>query len=164
MIRRPPRSTLFPYTTLFRSTAAIRGQFDRPSVFRGVPPCRSRSPFPASTESVRSPLSRPPQIAGSAPQKPAAGHQRTRLVPPMHQGRTNSHPSFFDQALHRDPRHLFRALANLVDLFKSLLEVHFFLRGNNLRRKPSPLRNPDPLAARRPLHQFGKLLFPRKKK
>src|ERR1017187_10611232 len=26
MIRRPPRSTLFPYTTLFRSKAAIRGQ------------------------------------------------------------------------------------------------------------------------------------------
>src|SRR5689334_23802030 len=29
MIRRPPRSTLFPYTTLFRSTPALR-------------PCRSR--------------------------------------------------------------------------------------------------------------------------
>src|SRR2546422_2530145 len=26
MIRRPPRSTLFPYTTLFRSTAACFGQ------------------------------------------------------------------------------------------------------------------------------------------
>ena len=25
MIRRPPRSTLFPYTTLFRSVAEIRG-------------------------------------------------------------------------------------------------------------------------------------------
>src|SRR3712207_7927189 len=25
MIRRPPRSTLFPYTTLFRSTAAVLG-------------------------------------------------------------------------------------------------------------------------------------------
>src|SRR3712207_6873121 len=25
MIRRPPRSTLFPYTTLFRSGAALRG-------------------------------------------------------------------------------------------------------------------------------------------
>src|SRR2546430_11810088 len=25
MIRRPPRSTLFPYTTLFRSLAAVRG-------------------------------------------------------------------------------------------------------------------------------------------
>src|SRR2546427_7628529 len=31
MIRRPPRSTLFPYTTLFRSTRALRlrGRFDQ---------------------------------------------------------------------------------------------------------------------------------------
>src|SRR5688572_31903621 len=32
MIRRPPRSTLFPYTTLFRSPAG-RGRRDRESVF-----------------------------------------------------------------------------------------------------------------------------------
>src|SRR5438034_4533380 len=29
MIRRPPRSTLFPYTTLFRSQRGERGQSDR---------------------------------------------------------------------------------------------------------------------------------------
>src|SRR2546421_7013200 len=29
MIRRPPRSTLFPYTTLFRSQAALAGQQHR---------------------------------------------------------------------------------------------------------------------------------------
>src|SRR2546426_2607461 len=29
MIRRPPRSTLFPYTTLFRSRAGDRGRGDR---------------------------------------------------------------------------------------------------------------------------------------
>src|SRR3712207_7879517 len=29
MIRRPPRSTLFPYTTLFRSFLARRGFYDR---------------------------------------------------------------------------------------------------------------------------------------
>src|SRR3712207_6941664 len=29
MIRRPPRSTLFPYTTLFRSQAVHRGRADR---------------------------------------------------------------------------------------------------------------------------------------
>src|SRR5256885_10986854 len=28
MIRRPPRSTLFPYTTLFRSTPAVPGEPD----------------------------------------------------------------------------------------------------------------------------------------
>src|SRR3712207_7663196 len=30
MIRRPPRSTLFPYTTLFRSSAPCRADGDRP--------------------------------------------------------------------------------------------------------------------------------------
>src|SRR5690242_21213180 len=34
MIRRPPRSTLFPYTTLFRSDAGLRE--DRRDAFRGV--------------------------------------------------------------------------------------------------------------------------------
>src|SRR5256885_17266081 len=37
MIRRPPRSTLFPYTTLFRSGEALR------------PPSRPRLPVPASS-------------------------------------------------------------------------------------------------------------------
>src|SRR3989454_2208937 len=31
MIRRPPRSTLFPYTTLFRSEVARRADHDAPS-------------------------------------------------------------------------------------------------------------------------------------
>src|SRR5574337_556397 len=30
MIRRPPRSTLFPYTTLFRSAPVFHGFFDHP--------------------------------------------------------------------------------------------------------------------------------------
>src|SRR2546427_9209782 len=38
MIRRPPRSTLFPYTTLFRSRLGrllhIEGNFNGPSVYR----------------------------------------------------------------------------------------------------------------------------------
>src|SRR2546426_5574665 len=33
MIRRPPRSTLFPYTTLFRSRNT-RGEEERPMIFR----------------------------------------------------------------------------------------------------------------------------------
>ena len=32
MIRRPPRSTLFPYTTLFRSLAAVK--YDLPAIIR----------------------------------------------------------------------------------------------------------------------------------
>src|SRR3712207_8675627 len=35
MIRRPPRSTLFPYTTLFRSLS-LRGALERPSGHRGA--------------------------------------------------------------------------------------------------------------------------------
>src|SRR5260221_9382642 len=34
MIRRPPRSTLFPYTTLFRSPSRIRGAAGRSGPFR----------------------------------------------------------------------------------------------------------------------------------
>src|SRR5436309_8814942 len=34
MIRRPPRSTLFPYTTLFRSTQVYLSRY---STYRGVP-------------------------------------------------------------------------------------------------------------------------------
>src|SRR5438477_4180667 len=45
MIRRPPRSTLFPYTTLFRSRRAARG---RRRGRRGPPPVR-RSPRGATT-------------------------------------------------------------------------------------------------------------------
>src|SRR2546429_205912 len=35
MIRRPPRSTLFPYTTLFRSFAVGKDQFERGDVIGG---------------------------------------------------------------------------------------------------------------------------------
>src|SRR5438094_1478587 len=36
MIRRPPRSTLFPYTTLFRSHARERGRAGLPRLPRGA--------------------------------------------------------------------------------------------------------------------------------
>src|SRR5256885_9616466 len=41
MIRRPPRSTLFPYTTLFRSAAAARHR-DRPGGGRTGAPARGQ--------------------------------------------------------------------------------------------------------------------------
>src|ERR1039458_10627474 len=40
MIRRPPRSTLFPYTTLFRSGRGLR----RASHYRAEPPSGARAP------------------------------------------------------------------------------------------------------------------------
>src|SRR5258707_10516706 len=46
MIRRPPRSTLFPYTTLFRSCRGRRRQADRKRAASGAgrrsPPSRAR--------------------------------------------------------------------------------------------------------------------------
>src|SRR3712207_8913913 len=45
MIRRPPRSTLFPYTTLFRSTPSAASRGPRPS----LPPRESRRSGAAGT-------------------------------------------------------------------------------------------------------------------
>src|SRR2546425_7106120 len=53
MIRRPPRSTLFPYTTLFRSPAASCGAG---ALFRGLPPTLGpRLPHPAGRRGERVP-------------------------------------------------------------------------------------------------------------
>src|SRR2546429_9462289 len=42
MIRRPPRSTLFPYTTLFRSVKELRGIGIQPDALL----CRCKHPLP----------------------------------------------------------------------------------------------------------------------
>src|SRR6266581_6116940 len=55
MIRRPPRSTLFPYTTLFRPSPPIRGWSDRirwPACIRRAPPRRSEE----HTSELQSPV------------------------------------------------------------------------------------------------------------
>src|SRR5256885_12020145 len=51
MIRRPPRSTLFPYTTLFRSGGGDRGRRAAAHA-RRAPPC-ARSGRPAPSEPGR---------------------------------------------------------------------------------------------------------------
>src|SRR5690348_18109068 len=48
MIRRPPRSTLFPYTTLFRSLSAFRSSYSRPCINS-----RSRLPSPSVSSKRR---------------------------------------------------------------------------------------------------------------
>src|SRR3989442_5960210 len=53
MIRRPPRSTLFPYTTLFRSCGSRTGGFAQPP----EPAARSRGPR-SGTHRPRSATSR----------------------------------------------------------------------------------------------------------
>src|SRR5256885_7103086 len=40
MIRRPPRSTLFPYTTLFRSVEDTAMAAMKPTALTSEPPCR----------------------------------------------------------------------------------------------------------------------------
>src|SRR5690606_41798627 len=52
MIRRPPRSTLFPYTTLFRS------EIRKLSEVRSGPPSRNLAPSRPSRAPVRSPRRR----------------------------------------------------------------------------------------------------------
>src|SRR3989442_3310885 len=47
MIRRPPRSTLFPYTTLFRSTQVLHG----PTLCTQVPSPPTKNVCPVSTRS-----------------------------------------------------------------------------------------------------------------
>src|SRR2546430_11696643 len=65
MIRRPPRSTLFPYTTLFRSPAPTRATSDSatwpttstsrmPKRRRALPPVRSLSLNASTTSGLRS--------------------------------------------------------------------------------------------------------------
>src|SRR2546428_13564456 len=52
MIRRPPRSTLFPYTTLFRSRRPDVGKLGDP-VVTGRPVYRRRSASPGSEQALR---------------------------------------------------------------------------------------------------------------
>src|SRR5256885_11815721 len=56
MIRRPPRSTLFPYTTLFRSarTTAARRSGTAPDRCGGGSPPRGRSASARSAQVIRS--------------------------------------------------------------------------------------------------------------
>src|SRR5690606_41612879 len=57
LLRRPPRSTLFPYTTLFRSTSASPGPSRTGRLPAGSssssPPTRTPSPAPRRWASVR---------------------------------------------------------------------------------------------------------------
>src|SRR5258707_8615113 len=60
MIRRPPRSTLFPYTTLFRSSGARRDGCRRVST-------TAQTPDPRRKDTVSPPGSRP--ASGGQPSK-----------------------------------------------------------------------------------------------
>src|SRR2546426_4730592 len=53
MIRRPPRSTLFPYTTLFRSPSALPGWFIRASLRRLRTSCNGAIASAATDDHAR---------------------------------------------------------------------------------------------------------------
>src|SRR2546430_10986545 len=66
MIRRPPRSTLFPYTTLFRS--------------RGVPACRRIAPCRGVAQPLERIGHRPrPRLDGIELRRPIQDRKSTRL-------------------------------------------------------------------------------------
>src|SRR3712207_6981428 len=68
MIRRPPRSTLFPYTTLFRSDVAAAHEHDR-----GQP-----APGPPAAAQVAAAHDRHHPAARLAEARPALGELRAR--------------------------------------------------------------------------------------
>src|SRR5260221_6511079 len=55
MIRRPPRSTLFPYTTLFRSELDLPLHEDRQTARNGPRVRARREPCPGPCQGLRSP-------------------------------------------------------------------------------------------------------------
>src|SRR5690349_23227758 len=69
MIRPPPRSTLFPYTTLFRSPLRRGGRPGRPGT-RGRPLARADRPRPRRRD-------RPGDHAGGDPARPHAAEYRS---------------------------------------------------------------------------------------
>src|SRR2546430_10285921 len=81
MIRRPPRSTLFPYTTLFRSQVALGGP--------GVPLCGLRKPHPwgeflpvgdSAAEPRRVAFAREPRIAHRSEEHTSELQSQSNLV------------------------------------------------------------------------------------
>src|SRR2546426_9081833 len=62
MIRRPPRSTLFPYTTLFRSLRRMRWRHRSPAPARAIPRCAPRRSNSGRSEEHTSELQSPCNI------------------------------------------------------------------------------------------------------
>src|SRR5438046_7901169 len=98
MIRRPPRSTLFPYTTLFRSRRrSQRRETAHPGSGCGTqrcPMCRRRSVVPGwriqegtgrAARRARAAASRPPQIRGSSGSTSTRAQLRLMLDDPSDQ-------------------------------------------------------------------------------
>src|SRR3712207_8111663 len=64
MIRRPPRSTLFPYTTLFRSPGVRRQPRVDGAAERDRPPPRDRQALPGRADAGQGGGGRPAELRG----------------------------------------------------------------------------------------------------
>src|SRR3712207_9278222 len=85
MIRRPPRSTLFPYTTLFRSTVTGRGaalaRRERVGVHAEAHRTAGLAPLePGGAENLVEPLGLGRALNGS---RPGHNHRAHRVVDPV---------------------------------------------------------------------------------
>src|SRR3712207_8152475 len=81
MIRRPPRSTLFPYTTLFRSRVGRARGPDAPGGLHAVPPDpqRSRRRRRSDAGRVREGVAGAEELSGGLPVHDLADRKSTRL-------------------------------------------------------------------------------------
>src|SRR2546426_4351841 len=80
MIRRPPRSTLFPYTTLFRSP-------------RGLSEARQPELRPARAESARECAERRGRLPRLSAVRPSPASGEVDAQPPQHVHRSEEHTS-----------------------------------------------------------------------
>src|SRR3712207_8787840 len=82
MIRRPPRSTLFPYTTLFRSGGGARAQGrDRPGLpQRAAPRARGGHHLPGA-------------LRGAGPARERCERERERVEADRRRARSEEHTS-----------------------------------------------------------------------
>src|SRR5256885_8148837 len=80
MIRRPPRSTLFPYTTLFRSTLTGRTRLAASAKYTAEPPSSSWTlpNGPSRVSSAIEPTTSSSGRSGTAPRAAARRHHVTR--------------------------------------------------------------------------------------
>src|ERR1039457_5874755 len=78
MIRRPPRSTLFPYTTLFRSLQWLPDLDD--AIGGDVPELLHDSGRPADFHQVRGLAGAQTEVGGTGPRRSVSGRERNVIV------------------------------------------------------------------------------------
>src|SRR2546425_10797966 len=137
MIRRPPRSTLFPYTTLFRS-ARRRAAYQHEHA--GAKGRRLVEGAPILLDARRA------LLLGSRGEHPAAAHARDADSRVTQQAGRRLHADVGELVTpHRDVRHAVPS-AGLDDLLETralrgdLVEAEAGGRGGTRRRLPSPHR------------------------